>query len=125
MVRKHSSGMHSAVREHHRVTAAFAVTCQLEGGVTLTGVARDLSLGGAFVESGTIPPFGTPVTLSLRFAADGPELRFPGLVRWSSDRGFGMQFGLIGARETHDLIKLLNDLRQSPSTAPDGRASGF
>jgi hypothetical protein len=124
MVRKHTSGTHSAVREHHRVSTEFAVRCEVHGGGTVMGVARDLSLGGAFIESNTIVAFGTPVTLFLRAKASGPDLVFPGVARWSNDRGFGMQFGLIGARETHDLIKLLAELRQN-ATPDGGRASGF
>jgi hypothetical protein len=108
------------VREHHRIVAELSVFVELEGADAVPGLARDLSLGGAFIESSLVPPFGTIVTLRLT----GPELRFPGVVRWTSERGFGLQFGLLGARETHGLVKLLAELRQAP--ASDGnRASGF
>jgi hypothetical protein len=30
----------------------------------------------------------------------------PGVVRWNRDGGMGVQFGLIGARETHAITEL-------------------
>ena len=30
----------------------------------------------------------------------------PGVVRWNRDDGMGVQFGLIGARETHAITEL-------------------
>ncbi len=33
--------------------------------------------------------------------------RVPAVVRWSKSDGFGVQFGLLGAVETHLIAKLL------------------
>ena len=51
-------------------------------------------------------------------------LSLSGLVRWGNARGFGMQFGLLGAKETHVLVGLIADLRESGSEAV-GRTSSI
>lgn len=71
----------------------------------VTGITRDLSVGGAFVESAEIPAFGSKVTVSV--AAMGyEEIRISGIVRWTKPDGFGVQFQLLGAKETYLLAKL-------------------
>jgi len=32
------------------------------------------------------------------------DLRLPGVVRWAKPNGFGVQFGSLGARETHAIL---------------------
>jgi hypothetical protein len=64
-------------------------------------------VGGAFIDASEIPAFGTKVTVEL----DTPELRgfkMPGIVRWAKGDGFGVQFQLLGARETHGLARLVS-----------------
>jgi type IV pilus assembly protein PilZ len=34
-------------------------------------------------------------------------LAIPGVVRWARDGGMGVQFGLLGARETHAIMSLV------------------
>lgn len=84
----------------------MAVTCELPGGVTLLGTAKDISLGGMFVEIEAAPAFATAVTILMRLPGVG-EARLPAVVRWTKSEGFGVQFGLLGARETHAISKLL------------------
>lgn len=124
MSRKRTSGTQSAVREHQRIAVDLVARCATEAGATLDVVVRDLSLGGAFLESAVILAFGSSVTLTLRAFEGSAVMKLPGVVRWSNASGFGMQFGSLGARETHDLIQVLAQLRRA--AAPDnGRASGF
>jgi len=35
-------------------------------------------------------------------------LKIPGIVRWTKGDGFGVQFQLLGARETHGLALLVS-----------------
>jgi hypothetical protein len=92
-------------RAHSRVSFKVQVTCTTEGGAVVTGVTRDLSVGGAFVDSLEIPAFGSRV--SIRLAAPGFEdLQISGIVRWTKPDGFGLQFQLLGAKETYLLAKL-------------------
>jgi len=73
----------------------------------LSGFTRDISTGGVFIEATDIPAFGTRVTLVL----DAPgltDLKIPGIVRWTKVDGFGLQFQLLGARETHALALIVS-----------------
>jgi hypothetical protein len=93
-------------RKHHRVPVSFKVTCILDEANKFEGVARDLSVGGLFVESDRTMAFGTSVTL-LASGLAARELRLPGVVRWAEPGGFGVQFGLLGAYATHVIVDLV------------------
>ena len=94
-------------RAYSRSVIRIAVTCTTEGGANLAGVTRDISTGGVFIEASEIPAFGTRV--SLLFDAPGlSELKVPGIVRWTKVAGFGVQFQLLGARETHALALIVS-----------------
>jgi PilZ domain len=93
-------------RAHSRSVIRIAVTCTTDGGAAISGVSRDISTGGMYVESSDIPAFGTKIGLKL----DAPGLHtlvIPGIVRWTKPDGFGVQFQLLGARETHALAELV------------------
>jgi len=94
-------------RVHPRVTVEISVVCETQAGERISGVVRDISLGGIFVESATAPAFGTAVTVIGALPGLGGEAKLPGVVRWGKPGGFGVQFGLLGARETHAITKLL------------------
>jgi type IV pilus assembly protein PilZ len=83
------------------------VSCEVRDGAVFTGVAKDISIGGMFVESTEVVPFGTEVTIVGHFAGTKADLRLPGIVRWAKPDGFGVQFGSLGARETHAISQLL------------------
>ena len=93
-------------RVHPRVVVDTTVTCEVRGASTFGGLARDISIGGAFVESNLVLPFGTEITIVGRFRGSKAELRLPGIVRWVKPDGFGVQFGSLGARETHAISEL-------------------
>lgn len=92
-------------RVHPRVTVELEVTCERKDGPPIGGVAKDVSMGGMFIESSESPAFGTQVTIAAKLA--GADLKLPGTVRWGKPGGFGVQFGLLGARETVTIAKLL------------------
>jgi type IV pilus assembly protein PilZ len=117
------------------VAADIPAACE-GGGTAFDGVATDVSLGGVFIETEQRPEFGSQMSVVLQVGGKLGALGCTGTVRWSNARGFGMQFGLLGARETHGLIALVADLKGkhsgngpgpanagSPQSAPD-RASG-
>lgn len=91
-------------RAHPRVPCTLAVRCT-GSGFDLTCSSRDVSVGGMFVYSAEVPPFGTELRVS--FEHEGPSIEVPAVVRWSGPDGFGLQFGLMGARETHALTELM------------------
>lgn len=86
------------------------VVCERDGEEGLSAVVVDLGMGGLFLESSVIPPMGTAITIVGDFPR-APGLRLPSVVRWSKPGGFGVQFGLLGARETHVLSGILHQGR--------------
>jgi uncharacterized protein (TIGR02266 family) len=73
----------------------------------ISGRAKDVSVGGMFIETERPASFGTEVTVRLRLPKSKDELTLPGLVRWVRDGGMGIQFGLLGAKETHEITEVV------------------
>jgi hypothetical protein len=94
-------------RVHPRVPIDTGVACELRDGTRLAGVAKDISVGGMFVECPQPLPFGTELTIVGKLPGAPAELRLPGVVRWAKPGGLGVQFGLLGARETHAIARIL------------------
>jgi type IV pilus assembly protein PilZ len=93
-------------RRHPRRALHPKTAFTLGDGAHVPAACRDISLGGAFIESTTLPVFGTTVTV--HFELEGQAISIPATVRWTSPEGFGVQFGLLGARETSLLVGLLS-----------------
>lgn len=70
----------------------------------------DLSVGGAFIEASTAPPFGAPIVVHVDLPG-APKLALVATVRWTKRGGFGAQFGLLGALETHALAAIVAKAR--------------
>ncbi len=95
-------------RSHPRVTVDTTVSCEVQSGsAPFAGMAKDISIGGMFIESTEVLPFGTEITIVGRFPGAKADLRLPGIVRWTKPDGFGVQFASLGARETHAISELL------------------
>lgn len=93
-------------RSHPRVPLSADLTCEVKDGDPVLGRAKDISVGGMFIESDTKLSFGQEVTIVLRLPGSKADSRLPGVVRWLNPGGFGVQFGLLGARETHAISEL-------------------
>lgn len=93
-------------RVHPRVPLSADVTCEVSGGASLSGRAKDISVGGMFIESEAEVAFGMQVSIVVRLPNTKADSRLPGVVRWIKPGGFGVQFGLLGARETHAISEL-------------------
>lgn len=83
------------------------VACEVTGAASILGRSKDISVGGVYIESETQVTFGTQVTIVLRLPNTKADSRLPGIIRWIKPGGFGVQFGLLGARETHAISELL------------------
>ena len=94
-------------RTYPRVSIGLAVSCEFKDGAVITGHGRDISLGGMFIEATEVPAFGTAVTITTQLPGIPGDARLPAVVRWSSTGGFGVQFGLLGARDTHAITRLM------------------
>jgi hypothetical protein len=102
-------------RRHPRVAISVSVRYRLPRGENVEGTATDLSMGGIFVQAEELPPYGSNLTIECALTENGPVYGFEGVVRWTKPDGFGVQFGLLGARETNALANFLRG--QKPSGA--------
>lgn len=96
-------------RSHPRVPIDVVVSCEAAGAAPFQARGKDVSVGGMFLEAGQAPPFGTELTIVGRLPGAKKELRLPAVVRWVKPHGFGVQFGLLGALETHVLSELMKE----------------
>ncbi len=95
------------LRRHARTPIDLSVEfVAKDGGRPAPGVGKDISLGGMFVETHAPAAFGSSVVVRMRLPGTKDDLILPGVVRWTRDDGMGVQFGLIGARETHAITEL-------------------
>lgn len=94
-------------REHPRFFVNLDVSVELEGRPAVQGVAKDISLGGMFIVSDEPLDFGVKVHVVMRLTGIEGNVRLPAVVRWTKPDGFGVQFGLLGARETHAITRMM------------------
>jgi Tfp pilus assembly protein PilZ len=94
-------------RVHPRVGVHTAVWCERSESAPFQGLSKDISIGGMFIESTEILPFASEITIRVQLPGTKAELRLPAIVRWMKPTGFGVQFGALGARETHAISQLL------------------
>jgi type IV pilus assembly protein PilZ len=52
-------------------------------------------------------PFATEIVIHVMLPGHKSEFALPCVVRWVGGGGMGVQFGLIGARETHAITELV------------------
>ena len=94
-------------REHKRVSIDAPIQFERAGGEASVGLAKDISMGGMYIEAevDSLPEFGSKLTIVGNLG--GMDMKLPCVVRWVNPEGFGVQFGLLGARETHTIARLL------------------
>jgi PilZ domain-containing protein len=97
------------LRRHARVPFEGSVEFGRKGASDrVVGECKDVSLGGMYVQTPTPLPFGTEVVLYVTFPGASAPFTIPSVVRWTRPgQGMGLQFGLIGARETHAITELM------------------
>jgi hypothetical protein len=94
-------------RGHLRVRVSIPVVCKTSDGDVLGGVLTDLGLGGSRVICTQAPTIGTALTIAVHLPESAQPSRLPAIVRWTWDGAFGVQFGLLGARDTRLIAELL------------------
>jgi hypothetical protein len=87
-------------RQHQRATLDVPVLVNTKGGTNWETRSVDISVGGMFLTGVSNAEIGTEVVLELELPKLG-QVGLPGFIRWTAVHGFGVQFGLLGARETH------------------------
>ncbi|MBX3260775.1 MAG: PilZ domain-containing protein [Labilithrix sp.] len=100
-------------RRYARASIDLPVQFAVKGGAEAArGIGKDISIGGMFIETDTPAPFGADVVVRVRLrtpSSDGQDFDLPGVVRWVRAGGMGVQFGLLGALETHAITELGKD----------------
>lgn len=97
----------SELRRYQRTTIDVAVEFVAKGGARkLAGRATDISLGGMFIKTDAPLPFSVELVVHVTLQGQRSPFAMPAVVRWSGEAGMGVQFGLIGARETHAITEL-------------------
>lgn len=94
-------------RNYPRRVLRLPVAYQTGDGPRVEATCRDLSLGGMFIETSSPLAFGTKLSVFVRFPGLERETEIVSTVRWTLPAGMGVQFGAMGARETHGLTELL------------------
>jgi len=99
------------LRRYQRAAIDVAVEFVAKGSTERTaGRAKDISLGGMFIETATPLPFGAELVVHVTLPRQRAAFALPGVVRWArGTEGMGVQFGLIGARETHAITELTKE----------------
>jgi hypothetical protein len=82
------------------------------------GRARDISIAGMYVYTTEPPAVGTDVTVRVILPYQTETIVLPGVVRWTrAGLGMGVQFSLVGARETHAITDYVDArLRRTSGT---------
>jgi Tfp pilus assembly protein PilZ len=80
------------------------------------GLAKDISVGGTFIETTAPAAFGADVIVHLVLPGATERMAHPGVVRWVRDGGMGVQFGLLGAVETHLITEIGRKHAESAAT---------
>lgn len=73
------------------------------------GRAKDISLGGMFVETPDVPAFGAEVFVIVTLPGQPAPFSLPAIVRWTRANGMGLQFRMLGVRETHAITEVVRD----------------
>lgn len=94
-------------RRYARAPVEAAASFSLKGSPERrAGLCKDISIGGTFLETDSPASFGSEIVVHIVLPGSTTESALPGVVRWLRAGGMGVQFGLIGAVETHKLTEL-------------------
>jgi hypothetical protein len=100
-------------RKFERVSIRVAAVIEVDGKEAMeVGEAVDLSLGGMFV-AGVGASFGASVRVRVCLPGSEAAVVLPGVVRWVRAEGVGVQFALLGARETYAIMNATSAQRAS------------
>jgi type IV pilus assembly protein PilZ len=96
------------LRRHSRVPLEIEVDFIPKGGASASkGQAKDISVGGMLVEAEKPLGFGAELVVHVKLPGQAGTLALPGVIRWVRPSGMGVQFGLLGARETHAITEYI------------------
>jgi c-di-GMP-binding flagellar brake protein YcgR len=99
------------LRRYQRAPIDVAVELSAKGSTErIPGRAKDISLGGMYVLTSATLPFGAELVVHVTLPGQRAAFAMPAVVRWlRHGEGMGLQFGLVGARETHAITELTKE----------------
>lgn len=101
------------LRRHSRVDLDIDVAFVPKGSSEhRVGHAKDVSVGGMFVATDAPVAFNGELVIHLTLPGQVEALALPGVVRWVRGGGMGVQFGLLGARETYAITEYISTKTQ-------------
>lgn len=103
-------------RKQHRYCLHPSAAFSVGDGPLVPAHCRDISLGGAFLEAPVRPPFGARLRVHI-WVEGSEQIVVDSTVRWTGAEGFGVQFGVMGARATHALVALFQGEASRPTVA--------
>ena len=83
----------------------FGAGSELRAAMLVAGMAG--GFGSVFGTPLAGAVFGAEVVIRTNLPGSSEEHVLPGVVRWTRPDGMGVQFGLLGARETHLITEIL------------------
>jgi type IV pilus assembly protein PilZ len=97
-------------RRYARASINLPIQFALKGGSAFAdGLGKDVSVGGMLIEAEVVAPFNAEIVIRMRLttpAGSPKDYDLPAVVRWVRAGGMGVQFGLLGAHETHAITEL-------------------
>ncbi len=99
------------LRRHQRAPLDVAIEFVAKGSTErAAGRSRDVSVGGMFILTDAPLPFGADLVVHVTMPGQKSPFALTGVVRWSkAGEGMGVQFGMMGARETHAITELTKE----------------
>lgn len=95
-------------RQHPRRSVQVPAAFRVADAERVEATCTDVSLGGAYLETPIPAAYGAQIVVYLPLPGFKGEAALSSTVRWvKKGEGMGVQFGVMGARETHALIALL------------------
>jgi PilZ domain len=101
-------GLAVELRRHHRVPFTEPVVFGRKGSdKRSSGESTDISLGGMYIKTTSAEAFGAEILVHVHIPGEPSAYALPAIVRWTNGTGMGVQFGLLGAKETHSITELV------------------
>jgi type IV pilus assembly protein PilZ len=95
-------------RRHPRSHVTAPIAFKIGDGPWTEAESTDIGLGGMFIETAETAPYGAAIQIYIQLPGLKQETLIDAVVRWRKETGMGVQFGVMGARETYALTQLIS-----------------
>jgi hypothetical protein len=96
-------------RRHQRAAIDVPVELASKGSnERVAGRAKDISVGGMLVRTDHPLPFSAELLVHVTLPGQKTPFALPAVVRWAKADSMGVQFKMLGARETHAITVLFS-----------------